>query len=120
MYRDAFALSVLARFDDRDGYYGVMPGCERLDYHFEFAHCPAHPVATSPTAQDLIAFDLPDCPAWEAACARAAAHGCMRVTSFNPFGMHPDRRPRTQTATGSRCRTRNGVGGQVCPGPVTY
>jgi hypothetical protein len=33
----------------------------------------------------LIVFYLPDHGAWEAACARAAAHGFMRVASFNPY-----------------------------------
>ncbi|WP_175713059.1 VOC family protein [Burkholderia ambifaria] len=85
MYRDAFELSVLARFADYDGFSGVMLGREGLDYHFEFTHCPAHPVAPSPTPEDLIVFYLPDHGAWEAACARAAAHGFMRVASFNPY-----------------------------------
>ncbi|WP_175695404.1 VOC family protein [Burkholderia ambifaria] len=85
MYRDAFELSVLARFADHDGFSGVMLGREGLDYHFEFTHCPAHPVAPSPTPEDLIVFYLPDHGAWEAACARAAARGFMRVASFNPY-----------------------------------
>ncbi|MET3823169.1 hypothetical protein ACVK00_001964 [Burkholderia sp. PvR073] len=85
MYRDAFELSVFARFDDHDGFSGAMLGREGLDYHFEFTRCLAHPVAPSPTPEDLIAFYLPDHGAWEAACARAAAHGFMRVASFNPY-----------------------------------
>lgn len=48
MYRDAFEPAVLARFDDHDGFSGVILGREGLDYHFEFTHCPAHPVAPSP------------------------------------------------------------------------
>ncbi|AJY23811.1 putative prolyl endopeptidase [Burkholderia ambifaria AMMD] len=62
-----------------------MLGREGLDYRFEFTHCPAHPVAPSPTPEDLIVFYLPDHGAGEAACARAAAHGFMRVASFNPY-----------------------------------
>ncbi|AOJ28954.1 VOC family protein [Burkholderia seminalis] len=85
MYRDALDLSVLARFDDHDGFSGVMLGREGLDYHLEFTHCPDHPIAPSPTPEDLIVFYLPDRPEWEAACERAAAHGFMPVTSFNPY-----------------------------------
>ncbi|MFP3504595.1 glyoxalase [Burkholderia sp. SIMBA_062] len=62
-----------------------MPGREGLDYHFEFTHYPAHPVAPSPTPEDLIVFYLPDHAAWEVACACAAAHDFMRVVSFNPY-----------------------------------
>ncbi|MDR6502266.1 catechol 2,3-dioxygenase-like lactoylglutathione lyase family enzyme [Burkholderia ambifaria] len=85
MYRDALELSVLARFEDHDGFSGVMLGREGLDYHFEFTHCPDHPIAPSPTPEDLIVFYLPDRPAWEAACERATAHGFMPVMSFNPY-----------------------------------
>jgi catechol 2,3-dioxygenase-like lactoylglutathione lyase family enzyme len=85
MYRDALELSVLARFEDHDGFSGVMLGRDGLDYHFEFTHCPDHPIAPSPTPEDLIVFYLPDRPEWEAACARATEHGFMPVTSFNPF-----------------------------------
>ncbi|WP_409362335.1 hypothetical protein [Burkholderia sp. Bp8984] len=35
--------------------------------------------------EDLIVFYPPDRPAWEAAYARAVAHGFMRATSFNPY-----------------------------------
>ncbi|MDN7487642.1 hypothetical protein QZM35_08000 [Burkholderia sp. AU45274] len=70
MYRDALELSVLARFEDHDGFSGVMLGRDGLDYHFEFTHCPDHPIAPSPTPEDLIVFYLPDRPEWEAACAR--------------------------------------------------
>lgn len=70
MYRDGLDLSVLARFDDHDGFSGVMLGREGLDYHFEFTHCPDHPIAPSPTPEDLIVFYLPDRPEWEAARAR--------------------------------------------------
>ena len=85
MYRDALDLSVLARFEDHDGFSGVILGREGLDYHFEFTHCPDHPIAPSPTPEDLIVFYLPDRPEWEAACERATEHGFMPVTSLNPY-----------------------------------
>ncbi|MET3553869.1 hypothetical protein [Burkholderia sp. 567] len=42
MYRDAFELSVHARFADHDGFSGIMLGRERLDYHFESGRTLAH------------------------------------------------------------------------------
>ncbi|AYZ62490.1 glyoxalase [Burkholderia multivorans] len=85
MYRDAFGLTVLARFQDHDGFDGVMLGREGMDYHFEFTHCRTHPVAPAPTPEDLIVFYLPDSEIWKAACARATAHGFVRVKAFNPY-----------------------------------
>ncbi|WP_431824837.1 VOC family protein [Burkholderia sp. F1] len=85
MYCDAFGLAVLARFQDHDGFDGVMLGREGMDYHFEFTHCRTHPVAPAPTPEDLIVFYLPDSETWKAACARATAHGFVRVTAFNPY-----------------------------------
>ncbi|KUZ72984.1 glyoxalase [Burkholderia ubonensis] len=85
MYCDAFGLTVLARFQDHDGFDGVMLGREGMDYHFEFTHCRTHPVAPAPTPEDLIVFYLPDSEAWKAACARATAHGFVRVKAFNPY-----------------------------------
>ncbi len=85
MYCDAFGLAVLAGFQDHDGFDGVMLGREGMDYHFEFTHCRTHPVAPAPTPEDLIAFYLPDGETWEAACARATAHGFVRVKAFKPY-----------------------------------
>nr|WP_232450385.1 VOC family protein [Burkholderia ubonensis] len=82
---DAFGLAVLARFQDHDGFDGVMLGREGMDYHFEFTHCRTHPVAPTPTPEDLIVFYLPDGETWKAACDRATAHGFVRVTALNPY-----------------------------------
>ncbi|MBN3817135.1 VOC family protein [Paraburkholderia sp. Se-20369] len=85
MYCDAFGLTVLTRFRDHDGFDGVILGREGMDYHFEFTHCRPHPIAPAPTPEDLIVFYLPDHEAWEAACARATAHGFVRVIAFNRY-----------------------------------
>ncbi|WP_332451394.1 hypothetical protein [Burkholderia ubonensis] len=64
MYCDAFGLAVLARFQDHDGFDGVMLGREGTDYHFEFTHCRTRPVVPAPTPEDLIVFYLPGGEAW--------------------------------------------------------
>ncbi|WP_332451430.1 hypothetical protein [Burkholderia ubonensis] len=78
MYCDAFGLAVLARFQDHDGFDGVMLGREGTDYHFEFTHCRTRPVAPTPTPEDLIVFHLPDGETWKAACDRATYTTCRR------------------------------------------
>ncbi|WP_155768804.1 VOC family protein [Burkholderia diffusa] len=89
IYQDAFELSLLTRFHDHDGFSGARLEPEGPDRHFECTHCLAGPVAPSP-AEDLIVCYLSDRLASKTACARAAAHGFLRVTSINSYGMHPE------------------------------
>ena len=85
MYCGALDLMVLIRFQDHEGFDGVMLGTAGMDYHFEFTHCRMHPVRPSPTDEDLLVFYIADREAWKSACDRLAAHGFVCVTSFNPY-----------------------------------
>lgn len=85
MYCEGFGFAVLARFQDHQGFDGVMLGNAGMDYHFEFTQCAGHPVTPSPTSEDLTVFYLADRQVWQAACDRAEASGFIRVTSFNPY-----------------------------------
>jgi catechol 2,3-dioxygenase-like lactoylglutathione lyase family enzyme len=60
LYRDGLGLRVIGSFEDHDGFDGVMMGAPGLHYHFEFTRCAAHPVAASPTPEDLAVFYIPD------------------------------------------------------------
>lgn len=85
MYCSGLGIQVLASFEDHDGFDGVMLGCPGSRYHFEFTFCRAHPVAPSPTAEDLAVFYLPDAAEWRDACARMVAAGFVEAVSFNPY-----------------------------------
>lgn len=85
MYCAALNLVVLARFQDHQGFDGVMLGRSGMDYHFEFTQCREHPVAASPTHEDLLVFYTPDREEWESACDRLVDNGFVRVMSFNPY-----------------------------------
>jgi catechol 2,3-dioxygenase-like lactoylglutathione lyase family enzyme len=85
MYCEGLGLRVLGRFDNHDGFDGVMLGVEGGAHDFEFTHCRAHPVVPSPTAEDLLVFYLPTPAEWEAAHARMLAAGFIQVVSFNPY-----------------------------------
>jgi hypothetical protein len=52
---------------------------------FEFTQCREHPVAASPTHEDLLVFYIPDRKEWESACERLANNGFVRVMSYNPY-----------------------------------
>jgi len=85
MYCRGLGLRLLGRFEDHDGFDGVMLGYPSAQYHFEFTHCRSHPIAPTPTAEDLLVLYLPRRDAWHAACARMRAAGFVHVRSFNPY-----------------------------------
>ncbi|HKW39159.1 MAG TPA: VOC family protein [Burkholderiales bacterium] len=85
MYRDGLGLSEIGRFEDHEGFDGVMLGAPGLGYHFELTHCRSHPVRPAPTPEDLAVFYLPDPVEWRRACASMLAAGFREVTSFNPY-----------------------------------
>lgn len=85
MYRRGLGLSVLGSFKGHDGFDGVMLGDPAGSYHFEFTQCPAHPVAPTPTAEDLVVLYIPQEGEWLASCAKMLAAGFRQVTSFNPY-----------------------------------
>jgi YycE-like protein len=85
MYRRGLDLLEIGRFENHDGFDGVMLGRPELHYHFEFTYCRAHPVTPTPTAEDLLVFYLPDADAWKQACASMLAAGFVEVSSFNSY-----------------------------------
>ncbi len=62
-----------------------MLGQADSDCHFEFTHCRNHPVAPTPTSEDLAVFYIEAPSAWQAACSAMRAAGFRQVDSFNPY-----------------------------------
>lgn len=85
MYCKGLGLHITGSFRDHDGFDGVMLGGQDLDYHFEFTRCRTHPVAPSPTPEDLVVFYLPDPADWQAACERMLGAGFREAEPFNPY-----------------------------------
>lgn len=85
MYCAALNLAVLAKFQDHQGFDGVMLGSPGMDYHFEFTQCRGHPLAPTPTREDLLVFYVPDRGEWQSTCDRLVENGFVSVTSFNPY-----------------------------------
>jgi len=85
MYRNGLDLLEIGRFDNHDGFDGVVLGHPGLDYHFEFTVCRAHPVTPAPTPEDLLVLYLPDSQAWKQTCARMLDAGFVERESFNPY-----------------------------------
>jgi catechol 2,3-dioxygenase-like lactoylglutathione lyase family enzyme len=84
-YRDGLGLSVLYRFENHDGFDGVMLGVAGAPYHFEFTRAHGHTVGRAPTPDNLLVFYSPDEAEWRAAVARMQAAGFDPVPAFNPY-----------------------------------
>ncbi len=86
-YRDGLGLSVLARFENHDGFDGVVLGAAGAPWHLEFTRARGHAAGPvpSPSLDDLLAIYEPDPSAWRAAVARMRAAGFEPVPAFNPW-----------------------------------
>jgi catechol 2,3-dioxygenase-like lactoylglutathione lyase family enzyme len=84
-YRDGLGLAVLYRFEDHDGFDGVMLGHENAPWHLEFTRARGHRAGRAPTADNLLVLYLPDPAEWQAAVDRMTAAGFRPVPSFNPY-----------------------------------
>lgn len=84
-YRDGLGLAVLYRFQDHDGFDGVMLGDPGAPYHFEFTRAHGHTAGRAPTADNLLVFYIPGESEWTAAVERMRTAGFEPVPAFNPY-----------------------------------
>ena len=85
MYATGLDFTVLAQFEDHDGFDGVILGHPQQPYHLECTIQRGHHVGPAPTKDHLWVFYLPDHDEWEASCARMLAAGFQRVPSYHPY-----------------------------------
>jgi len=57
----------------------------RVRHHLEFTKAQGHSAGRAPTADNLLAFYLPDKGEWNAAVGRMKKAGYEPVSSFNPY-----------------------------------
>jgi catechol 2,3-dioxygenase-like lactoylglutathione lyase family enzyme len=84
-YIDGLGLRLLYRFEDHDGFDGVMLGHEAAPYHFEFTRARAHFAGKAPTKDNLLIFYLPSEVVWREAIERMSNAGFAPVAAFNPY-----------------------------------
>ena len=88
-YQRGLGLQELGRFENHEGFDGVMLGQPGSDVHFEFTVCRSHPVRPTPTPEDLWVFYQPDATVWQATCDALLRAEFGEVVSFNPYwGRH--------------------------------
>ncbi|MGZ0019318.1 VOC family protein [Nitrosomonas sp. wSCUT-2] len=85
MYQVGLGFVRVGQFDDHDGFDGVMLGFPGVGYHLEFTYCRTHPVAPTPTPEDLLVFYLPNRDEWESRCQAMLDAGFKPVSSLNPY-----------------------------------
>lgn len=85
LYERGLGLTRLGAFVDHAGFDGVMLGPPGAGYHLEFTHCRAHPVAPTPSAEDLLVFYLPDEAQALLRCEALLEAGFIEVEPFNPY-----------------------------------
>ena len=78
-YQQGLGLNVLYRFEDHDGFDGIMLGHDNAPYHLEFTRARRHKAGRAPTPDNLIVFYIPDAEAWRTAVQS------MRDAGFEPF-----------------------------------
>lgn len=84
-YCEGLGLELLYRFENHDGFDGIMIGREGAPYHFEFTRARYHEHGKAPSADNLLVFYLPDREIWTSAVARMKGAGFGPVLSFNPY-----------------------------------
>lgn len=84
-YRDALGLPELFRFDDHDGYAGVMFGLPGTDYHLEFtSHVDGSP-CPAPTKDNLLVLYFESARSQREVVHRMASFGHHAVEPENPY-----------------------------------
>jgi YycE-like N-terminal domain/YycE-like C-terminal domain len=85
MYRAGLGLSVLAAFEDHEGFDGIVLGHPDQPYHLEFTHHRGQSVGMAPTQDHLLVFYVPQAEDWQALCASMRGAGFREGPSYNPY-----------------------------------
>ncbi|REJ83090.1 MAG: VOC family protein [Planctomycetota bacterium] len=84
-YSKTLTFSVLGRFQDHDGFDGIMLGHKRAGYHLEFTTRRGHVAGRAPSQEHLLVFYLPDASEWRETVEQIESTGLTPVPSFNPY-----------------------------------
>lgn len=85
MYENGLGISILARFEDRQGFDGVILGHPQHLYHLEFTHHRETKAGRAPTQDNLLVFYNPDVNDWVETCNAMDRAGFEAVISYHPY-----------------------------------
>jgi hypothetical protein len=90
-YKSVLGFAEMGRFEDHDGFDGVMLGHPGLGYHLEFTYARGHRAGSAPTQDNLLVFYVPDLHQWQTVIQSIEDQDVLPVTSFNPYWDHHGR-----------------------------
>jgi hypothetical protein len=85
MYKEGLDFVVLGKFEDHDGFDGVVLGSPGQIYHLEFTHQKNHKAGKAPTKDNLLVFYIEDREEWKHQSNKMKEAGFSKVDSFNPY-----------------------------------
>lgn len=84
-YREGLGFEELARFQDHDGFDGLVLGHPHAPYHLEFTHARGVTAGAAPGPEHLLVFYLPERADWLMAVNRLQAVAGPPKPAFNPY-----------------------------------
>jgi catechol 2,3-dioxygenase-like lactoylglutathione lyase family enzyme len=84
-YAETLGLPVLYRFENHDGYSGVMLGLPGAEFHLEFTTHVSGSPCPAPTLDNLLVLYFPGDAQMYEVVERLAAAGCSPVEPENPY-----------------------------------
>ena len=84
-YQNGLGFDVLARFEDHQGFDGVILGKADWPYHLEFTSHIGSKVGTAPTKDNLLVFYLSEKAKFTNMANSMVSAGFKKVVSFNPY-----------------------------------
>lgn len=85
MYQKGLGFEIFAKFENHEGFDGVVLGVPNENYHLEFTHHHGVVVGGAPTEDNLLVFYIPDTGNWKQSCSQLELAGFARVVSYNPY-----------------------------------
>ncbi|MCF8330084.1 MAG: VOC family protein [Crocinitomicaceae bacterium] len=84
-YKNGLGLNEIGRFDDHDGYSGVMFGLPNESYHLEFTQHKSGSPCPAPTKDNLLVFYLQNNEQRDKVVKRLNEKGYLEVEPENPY-----------------------------------
>ena len=84
-YQNGLGFDVLAKFEDHQGFDGVILGKTDWPYHLEFTSHIGSKAGTAPTKDNLLVFYLSEKAKFTNMANSMVSAGFKKVVSFNPY-----------------------------------
>lgn len=85
MYQQGFNFEVLSRFENHDGFDGIILGHPHSAYHLEFTHHRGTIVDNAPTQDNLLIWYVPSITNNQYLTDKLLNAGFIHVKSYNPY-----------------------------------